>query len=60
MVLPGETKLREYKNCVTQDPGIQDNVFVWMHDEADRLKLSEEQRHGGIIFDEMSIQVRHR
>ena len=45
-----------YKNTVQQAPGLQEEVFKWMHDEAQRLALSNADRQGGIVIDEMAIQ----
>ena len=56
MVLPAESTLRCYKNCVTQQPGTSFEMFMWMRKEADRHNVSEAGRHGGLILDEMSIQ----
>lgn len=57
LILPHPESLRRYKNCLQQEPGIQDHMLQWMRQEADRHGLEAEQRVGGLIFDEMSIQV---
>jgi len=57
LILPHPNTLQAVKNSQPQKPGIHDEQLQWMKDEADRLKLSVEQRRGGVMFDEMSIQV---
>ena len=37
--------------------GIHDDLLAWMRKEADRHELDEQDRQGGLIMDEMSIQV---
>ena len=54
--LPSGRLLSMYKNTVQQAPGLQEEVFKWMHDEAQRLALSNADRQGGIVIDEMAIQ----
>lgn len=52
---------RVYKNGIKPDSGWNPEVFEWLNRESIRLKLSEEDRWGGLMFDEMTIQVRiHR
>jgi hypothetical protein len=41
---------------VVQAPGIVENHLAWMLQLADKNNIIE--RKGGLIFDEMSIQVR--
>ena len=57
LILPSVEQLIMYKNTVRQTPGINPMMFDWMLKEAERLNLSQEGRFGGIMFDEMSIQV---
>jgi hypothetical protein len=45
-----------YKNSLKQEPGFDESIFLWMHEEANRLGMDENARIGGIVFDEMSIQ----
>ncbi|XP_070548616.1 uncharacterized protein [Ptychodera flava] len=45
-----------YKNCVDQNPGLNDAVLEWMVREADNTCLPIEGRNGGIVLDEMAIQ----
>ena len=46
-----------YKNSCAQNPGLNESVGHWMAMEAAKRKLGPEGRDGGIILDEMSIQV---
>ncbi len=57
IVLPSGRLLSLYKNSVSQTPGLNDKVLDWMVKEADKLKLDSFGREGGLILDEMSIQV---
>ena len=56
LTLPSGRLLAYYKNCLEQKSGLQEEVFEWMFNEAERNNLSPEERTGGIVFDEMSIQ----
>lgn len=38
-------------------PGFSDDMFQWMRKEADSNHLDADDRRGGLILDEMSIQV---
>ena len=51
--LPSESLLQRYKNCFSQQPGLNDNMFTWMYNEAVRFKCD---RFGVIVLDEMAIQ----
>lgn len=57
LILPCASLLKQYKNCLQQTPGLHDDHLHWMKAEADRLKMKDAHRCGGIMFDEMSIQV---
>ena len=57
LVLPSKSLLILYKNSIKQKPGFDEEVFNWMHMEANRQNLPKGERYGGIIFDEMSIQT---
>ena len=46
-----------YKNSCTQNPGFNESVGQWMAMEVSKRKLGPEGREGGIILDEMAIQV---
>lgn len=56
-ILPHPSLLQRYKNRVRQDSGIVPELFDWMHREGERFKLTAKERKGGLIFDEMAIQV---
>ena len=56
LVLPSESLLRMYKNCVKQKPGLCDDNLIWMEREAERQNVSAFGKHGGLVIDEMSIQ----
>lgn len=56
--LPSGRLLSLYKNSVQQNAGLNDQVLDWLVKEADKAQLDEYGREGGIILDEMSIQVR--
>ena len=55
--LPSGRLLQYYKNSVPQKPGLNEEVLQWMEQEAAKIKLTELGKCGGIILDEMSIQV---
>lgn len=46
-----------YKNSCSQNPGLNESVGKWMAQEADKKRIGLEGREGGIILDEMSMQV---
>ncbi|XP_078382573.1 uncharacterized protein LOC144665241 [Oculina patagonica] len=54
--LPSGRLLQYYKNSVSQNSGLNEDVLQWMEQEAEKLKLTEYGKCGGIILDEMSIQ----
>ena len=56
LVLPSESLLRMYKNCIKQKPGINEDNLTWMKKEAERQNVSDFGKRGGLIVDEMSIQ----
>ena len=56
LVLPSESLLKMYKNCIKQKPGINQDNLTWMAKEAERQKVRNFGRRGGLIVDEMSIQ----
>ena len=51
--LPSANLLQRYKNCLSQSPGLNENMLLWMFKEAERLQID---RKGGLILDEMAIQ----
>jgi len=55
--LPSGRLLQYFQNSFPQNSGLNNEVLQWMEQEAKKLKLSEFGRCGGIILDEMSIQV---
>lgn len=55
--LPSGRLLQYYKNSVPQKPGLNEEVLQWMEQEAAKGNLTELGKCGGIILDEMSIQV---
>ena len=57
LVLPSGRLLKMYKNSCTQNPGLNESVGQWMEQEASKKKIGAEGREGGIILDEMAIQV---
>ena len=57
MNLPSVSHLLKYKNFVRQAPGFIPENLEWMELEANRRNMSEQERHGCLIFDEMKIQV---
>lgn len=46
-----------YKNSISSSYGWNVEVVAWCHREASRLKLKDQDLWGGLIFDEMTIQV---
>ena len=56
LVLPSESLLRMYKNCIKQKPGINQDNLTWMAKEAERQKVGKFGKRGGLVIDEMSIQ----
>jgi hypothetical protein len=48
---------RYYKNALHQKPGWNRDVIEWCRQEAQRLNLKEQDFWGGLVFDEMKIQV---
>ena len=57
LVLPSGRLLQMYKNSCAQNPGLNESVGQWMAMEALKTKLGPEGREGGVILDEMAIQV---
>lgn len=46
-----------YKNSISSSSGWNSEVVAWCQREASRLNLKEKDLWGGLIFDEMTIQV---
>ena len=57
LVLPSGRHLQNYKNSCSQNPGFNESVGKWMAQEARKRNIGPEGREGGIILDEMAIQV---
>ena len=57
LVLPSGRHLQNYKNSCSQNPGLNESVGKWMAQEAKKRNVGLEGREGGIILDEMAIQV---
>ena len=57
LLLPSGRLLQLYKNSIRQEPGINNEVFALMKQEADKRGLDQNARRGGIMLDEMAIQV---
>ena len=57
LILPSGRLLALYKNSVKQKPGLNEEVLEWMKREADKLNLDRFGKEGGLILDEMTIQV---
>ncbi len=56
--MPSVSTLRRRKNTIKQGPGINRDMLQLMHQEAEKLGLDESSRSGGLMWDEMSLQVR--
>jgi hypothetical protein len=56
--LPSGRLLSLYTNSVSQNSGFNEGVLKWLIQEADKLNLDAFGREGGLILDEMAIQVR--
>lgn len=57
LLLPSTRTLTLYKNSNEQGPGIQEFMLDWMVKEAERLSVPPHGYCGGLMFDEMSLQV---
>lgn len=57
LILPSQRHLQRHKNAIPQGPGIQPHMLEWLSKEAERTKVPASGMEGGLIFDEMSIQV---
>ena len=57
LVMPSTRLLTMYKNSINQVPGIQSKMIAWMKWEAQRAGLPPHGYEGGLLFDEMAIQV---
>ena len=57
MKLPSGRLLQYHKNVASQAPGVNESVIKWMVDEAGRKNVGAAGKVGGLILDEMAIQV---
>ena len=48
---------RYYKNSVDQKPGWNADIFKWCKAEAERQQIKEKDYWGGLVLDEMKLQV---
>ena len=55
--LPSGRILQKYKNSIKQEPGINSSVLELMKAEAEKRKIPPHGMIGGIMLDEMAIQV---
>ena len=56
LILPSKSTLVQYKARIRQRVGFDDDIFLWMFEEARRKNIPVEGYNGGLIIDEMSIQ----
>ena len=49
--------LRYYKNAIDQKPGWNRETIAWCKQEAERQNLKDQDYWGGLVLDEMKIQV---
>ena len=57
LILPSEKLLILYKNSVKQNVGFNKTMFDWMTKEAKLCNIPPHGYWGGLMFDEVSIQV---
>jgi hypothetical protein len=55
--MPSERLLCMYKNSLPQKPGLNLKMLEWMLFESKRSKLPLHAVEGGLLFDEMAIEV---
>ena len=55
--MPSERHLTRYKNSINQEPGVQESMLKWMSDEAKARNIPAHGMCGGLMCDEVSIQV---
>ena len=56
ILLPSGCQLQKYKNSITQNAGLNKEVFQLMKEEAKKRNIPDLGYRGGIMFDEMAIQ----
>ena len=57
LVLPSPKLLIRYKNSIKQTVGFNKDHFEWMKREAVRVHVPSHGLWGGLMFDEMALQV---
>lgn len=55
--LPCATTLKKYKNLIPSKPGINNDFLAWMSSDAKKKSLPKNGWLGGLLVDEMAIQV---
>ena len=55
--LPSGRLLQYHKNITSQEPGCNEDVLQWMVHEAEKKNIGTAGKTGGVILDEMAIQV---
>lgn len=55
--LPSGRLLQYHKNITSQEPGFNEDVLQWMVHEAQKKNIGTAGKTGGVILDEMAIQV---
>ena len=58
LLLPSDRLLQLYKNLIKQEPGVNSEVFALMKQEADKRGLDLNATRGGMMLNEMAIQVK--
>ena len=56
LLLPSKRLLQYYKNSITQTPSFNKDNILWMKKEAEKQKISDFGKHGGVLIDVMTIQ----
>ena len=57
LLMPSEKVLMLYKNSINQKPGVSEKMLDWMVHEAVLRQVPSHGYHGGLMCDEVSIQV---
>ena len=55
--VPSGRLLQYHKNVTTQEPGCNEDVLQWMVHEAEKKNIGTAGKTGGVILDELAIQV---
>jgi hypothetical protein len=56
LLLPSKRLPQYYKNSITQTPSFNKDNILWMKKEAEKQKISDFGKHGGVLVDVMTIQ----